>query len=119
MIALYLDEDIQSRAIAGALATLGFDILTTADAGRNGEADHSQLEFAALLGRAILTANVKDFARLHTATVRAGRTHAGILLVTHRQWSPGELARRIAALGRARDGLVNDLVYLSDWPGER
>jgi hypothetical protein len=63
----------------------GADCLSTEEAGRRGSPDPSQLEFATEMGRAIVTFNRKDYARLHKEWTAADREHAGIIIVNHQQ----------------------------------
>jgi len=59
------DEDIYG-AIAPAMRKAGFDAVSTPEAGRRSESDESQLAWAQVEGRAIVTFNVAHFAALHT-----------------------------------------------------
>ena len=45
-VRLYVDEDASESAVIAGLRARGIDLLTTADAGREGTADEQQLEFA-------------------------------------------------------------------------
>ena len=49
-----------------------------------GAADDDVLTRATADGRCVVTANVRDFAALHTQWASAGRSHAGILYVVTR-----------------------------------
>jgi len=57
-ICFFTDEDIYA-AVAPALRRLGHDALSTPESGRRGQSDESQLEWAALHDRAIVTFNVR------------------------------------------------------------
>src|ERR1022692_1941995 len=78
-----------------ALRARGFDVLTSFDAGMNGQSDDSQLGFAASHGRLLLTANARDFAQLHRDWLNQGRRHSGIMLVPQQRYSAGEIVRRL------------------------
>lgn len=93
-IALYLDEHIPAD-LAAHLRRLGYDVLTTGEAGRadKGLDDEDQLLFAAGQGRALLSFNHCDFAPMDTAWKEQGRAHAGIILCP--QVSLSELVRRV------------------------
>jgi len=110
----FTDEDVYGAA-ARALRAAGFDAVSTPEAGRLGESDESQLEWAVTEGRAILTFNVAHFAALHGQWLRQGRHHSGLLLSNQRPL--GDLLRRLLKLARALDAeTMRDRVeFLSDW----
>jgi predicted nuclease of predicted toxin-antitoxin system len=58
----------------------GYDVVTTAEAGKDTASDADQLTFATAEHRAILTFNIRDFAPLHQAWPAAGRPHAGLIV---------------------------------------
>jgi hypothetical protein len=91
----YLDEDVDVRA-AFRLRADGFDVLTTKDADRLSSSDESQLEFAAVDGRVMVTRNVDDFTILSRQWAQDGRTHSGLVLSG--SGDPMILARKIASL---------------------
>lgn len=95
--ALYVDEDSCDRRFIRALRLLGFDVLTTTEAGRLSVADADQLSFATSVGRVIVTANDRDFSRLQADWGAAGETHAGIIVIRRREQSPETLARTLLA----------------------
>ncbi len=70
-----------------------FDILLTSEVGLERAPDGDLLAFAAEAGRSIYTANVRDFARLHSEWLQGGRSHRGIV-VRHFQQMPAELQLR-------------------------
>lgn len=92
-IALYIDEDSKVSALIDALRRRGIDVLTTADAGRDGLADDEQLAFAAENGRTLVTANIGDFERIHARWSRAGREHAGIVYWLRKEHSTSAVIR--------------------------
>jgi len=92
MIRFYSNENFPRRAVE-ALRRLGYDVLTSFEAGRaNKQIDDSEvLEFATQQQRILLTVNRKDFFRLH----RYGNLmHAGIVACTQDS-DPEALARNI------------------------
>ncbi len=108
MVRLYADEDVH-EALVLALRRLGYDVLTTREAGRSnqGTSDRDQLAYAAAHDRALLTHNRRHFRRLHRATA----THAGIVAITqstHFAREADRLHERIAAL----DSLTGQFVTL-------
>lgn len=78
VLRLYIDEDSASHVLRSLLEQSGIDALSTQTAGMSGASDEAQLEYARVAGRVILSANRKDFARLHTHWMQAGRDHAEI-----------------------------------------
>ncbi|HCC33131.1 MAG TPA: hypothetical protein DEQ28_04425 [Clostridiales bacterium] len=77
-IRLYLDEDVRPL-LATVLRSRGYDVLTAAEAGRTGEPDLNQLEYAASEGRAFVTHNIRDFQRLAKEYGQQGLRHGGIV----------------------------------------
>jgi hypothetical protein len=105
------------RDLVRGLRARSVDVLTVFEAGRLGLPDEDQLRFAASQGRAIYTANVNDFARIHARWVRTGRHHTGIILLFNQRTDIGV---QIAALVRASNDLTPDaardrMAHLSDW----
>lgn len=76
----FLDECVD-HPTTEQLRQRGFDVLTAIEAGRAKEPDESQLAFATTLDRVLLTYNRMDFRRIHLAYLRAGRAHAGIIVI--------------------------------------
>jgi hypothetical protein len=78
---LLLDE-MFSDTIAQEMTTNGHDVLAVvADPALAGLPDEQILAHAAATGRALVTANIKDFMPLDAGYRAAGRTHAGLILV--------------------------------------
>lgn len=100
-VLLYVDEDASESAVVAGLRARGVDLLTTAEAGREGTADEQQLEFATHEGRTLYTLNVRDFARLHIEFLAANRSHGGILGIPEQRYSVGEKIRALAAVVHA------------------
>jgi hypothetical protein len=105
----FTDEDVFG-AIAPALRKVGYDALSTAEAGRLNELDESQLAWAASQGRAIVTFNVGHFAALHSRYLTSGRSHAGIVLSMQRPI--GDLLRRLIELAEGTSNLTDQIRYL-------
>ncbi len=114
-IRLYLDEDTISRALVKALRAKSVDVLTSKEAGLIEIPDERHLEYAAELGRAVLTFNVQDFARLHYADMSTGRHHAGIIV--SEQLQVGVIIRRLLTLLGALSAadMRDRLEYLGNW----
>lgn len=108
------DEDIHV-AVAVSLRAAGIDAVSTPECGRREADDESQLEYAAQLGRATVTFNVADFARLHADWRDQNRSHAGIIVSSQRPI--GEVVRRLKRLSQAldADAMQNRIEFLSNW----
>src|SRR4051812_28124784 len=98
---LYLDEDTQAQALIAGLRARAVDVLTTSDAARNVTDDESQLAFATAKERVLVTCNVVDFPRIHSAWLTAQKEHAGIVIVPQQRWAVGQLLARLLALHAA------------------
>lgn len=79
-VALYSNENIPLRLVL-ALRQLGYEVLTSFDAGQanRGLPDEDVLAFATGQRRAVLTFNRRDFQKLHRIT---GGKHEGIICCT-------------------------------------
>jgi Domain of unknown function (DUF5615) len=108
--ALYTDEDM-SALVATLLRSRGLDVTTVPEQSALGKTDREQLEFAAYLGRCILTHNRVDFEQLHLQYMEEGKQHSGIIVVP--QKNAYEVARRIGILVSALtvDKIINQLLY--------
>jgi uncharacterized protein DUF5615 len=113
-VSLFTDEDVYGNA-AVALRAAGFDAISVPEAGRLSHSDESHLEWAARNGRVMVSFNVRDVAALHAAWLRAGRSHAGVVVSKRRPL--GDFIRRLIRLGQTLDGdeMKNRLEFLSDW----
>jgi hypothetical protein len=65
LLRFFTDEDVYG-AVAPALRREGIDAVSTPEAGRRGQSDESQLEWASSEGRVLVTFNVAHFAKLHS-----------------------------------------------------
>lgn len=95
----------------------GIDVVTVFEAGRGGRDDEAQLAFSAEQGRALVTSNRADFARLHARWMREGRSHAGIVHVRQQFFDIGETIRRLARLAQSMepDDMIDREAYLTSW----
>lgn len=114
---VYLDDDSGDTAIADGLLADGVDLVRSADVGMRGRQDEEQLELATREGRVLVTANRGDFLRLHRDWMRAGRSHAGLVIIIQGQFSVGERLRRFRSLleGRTAAQMTDAVEWLSDW----
>ncbi len=79
---LLLDE-MFSNDIAQQLRTKGYDVISVvADPALVGLPDDQVLAYATTEGRAMVTANIKDFVPLDSRYRAAGQAHAGLILVS-------------------------------------
>ena len=79
---LLLDE-MFSDDIAEQLRAMGHDVISiVADPALVGLPDEQVLAYAATAGRALVTANIKDFVPLDSRYRAAGQPHAGLILVS-------------------------------------
>lgn len=97
-ICLYIDEDAMARALVQGLRARGVDVTTVIDEGMNERDDNAQLEHATQERRVIYTFNVGDFCKLHKDYLAAGKSHAGIIVVSRQRYSVGEQIRRLIEL---------------------
>ena len=115
-IRLYLDDDSAATALLVELRRLGFDVVSTDEAGNRGAADRLHLLYASAERRALVTANQSDFVPLHYEWLRESMHHSGIIVA--RQDIPlGERIRRLAEiceLGEPGD-LDDRLLMLTQW----
>jgi hypothetical protein len=114
-IRLYLDEDAMRASFVRALRARQVDVSTAYEADLIGRPDEQHLEYATSQARVLLTFNRGDFARLHSARLAQGRSHAGIIVSD--QLETGVIVRRVLRLLAARSAshMQNWLEYLSNW----
>lgn len=82
-----------------------------------GRSDENQLHWAAMSGRVLVSFNVGDFYRLHTACMSKGEQHSGIVLVQQRRRGVGEYLQGLLRLTAARSAeeMLNQVVFLNSW----
>ncbi len=114
-IRFYLDEDSIEKSLITAFRNAGLNIVTVADVGRQSYSDEDQLTWATEQGRVIYSYNRRDFCRLHSEFLAAGRNHAGIVLLQQQRYSVGRqlqgLLKLVSTLSSKE--MVNQLVFLS------
>jgi predicted nuclease of predicted toxin-antitoxin system len=76
MLSAYADEHVHA-AIVNGLRLRGMDVVTVQERGQGAVDDDILLATATAEGRMMLT-NDKDFLRIHSAWMAAGKSHAGI-----------------------------------------
>jgi predicted nuclease of predicted toxin-antitoxin system len=87
--AALLDEDVRPKLVA-TLSERGFDVVSVHRVGPRNVDDALVLERAIALGRVLITHNTDDFRAVHSAFLREGRAHTGVLCLPQR----GSLSRR-------------------------
>lgn len=108
---LLLDE-MMSQRIASQLIDLGHDVrCVTLDPALLGLPDDEILAAATRQGRTLVTLNVKDFVRLDTQYRAAGRSHAGLVLVSTKTFPLD--ARFIGAVVQSLEKLLVEPVRLA------
>lgn len=111
---LLLDE-MFSGVIAGQLRAKGHDVLAVVtDPALVALPDDQVLAHAATAGRALVTANIKDFIPLDAPYRAAGRTHAGLILVSAKSFPQDR--SYTAAITSALSALLDEPAQLQ--PGQ-
>ena len=115
-VRLYFDEDSSRQALARELRARGADITTAPEAGTLGKTDEEQLNWSTSNGRALYSYNRGDFYALHTAWLKAGRSHSGIIL-SRQNLSVGEQMRRLLRLlaNAPAEEMHDPIEFLSAW----
>ena len=116
-IKLFLDEDSQDLHLIRALRSRVVDLVSCAEAGRNGYTDDEQLAWAAGQGRVLFSYNTQDFMRLHTLWLARGASHAGLILAKQQEYSIGEEMRRLLRLlnTKSAEAMRDQGEFLGRW----
>ena len=102
-----------SGAIAAQLRARRHDVVAVVeDASLVGRPDEEILTTAASAGRALVTANIKDFVPLARRFKASGSAHAGLVLVSSKRFPPDRTF--IGAAVKALDKLLSDGTPQSD-----
>jgi nucleoside-triphosphatase THEP1 len=117
VLPLFLDEDSMDRDLVRGLRRNGLDIVTVAEADRRRLSDEEQLIFAADQRRALYTANVPDFARLHRHWLARDRHHAGLIMLVDQRTPLGAQIRALVRLTNTLDvpAMQDRVEFLSNW----
>ena len=115
-ICLYFDEDSARHSLARELRVRGADVITPLEAGMMNKTDEEQLQWATGRHRTIYSFNRGDFYRIHTARVKKGQFHDGIIL-SRQDLSVGEQMRRLLRLINTltAEDMKNRIEFLSHW----
>jgi hypothetical protein len=111
---LLLDEMYSAR-LAEALQASGIDVRTVIEHRLAGSSDPEIFTAAIADGRALLTENVADFARISAEHVSAGQHHPGVLIALSSRFSgrAAGIEPLVRAVGDIVDQQLTDrLVYL-------
>jgi predicted nuclease of predicted toxin-antitoxin system len=111
---LALDEMYSAR-LAEALRAAGVDVRTVVELGLAGSSDPEVFAAAIADGRALLTENVADFARISAEHVGAGQHHPGVLIALSTRFSRRAAGIELlvtAVRDIAEQQLTDRLVYL-------
>jgi len=111
---LLLDEMYSAR-LAEALRAAGVDVRTVVELGFGGSSDPEIFAAAIADGRALLTENVADLARISAEHVSAGQHHFGVLIALSSRFSrrAAGIEPLVTAVRHIADQQLTDrLVYL-------
>ena len=111
---IFTDEDMH-RGLAPALRAANVDAVSTPEVGRLAQLDEAQLDWATNQGRVLVSFNIGDFLALHSAWLRIGKFHAGIVVSAQRPI--GDVLKRLVHLATTLDAgaMKNRLEFLGDW----
>lgn len=105
---------------ADAMRAADVDASTAIELGLAGSSDPDVFAAAVVQGRALLTENVADFARISAEHLTAGEHHHGVLIALSSRFSrrPAGIPSLVQAiLGVAKRQLADCVIYLQP-PGE-
>ena len=94
---LLLDE-MYPRAVAERLRERGHDVGSVHEAPGSGTSDAEIFDYARNKGLALVTEGIRDYRPLAESLLRAGRTHAGLVLTTAKRWPRDNPAALVNAL---------------------
>ncbi len=116
-IRYYFDDDSSSARVVRGLIGAGVVVVTSDEAGMRGRSDPEHLAHCLSTGLVLVTANEKDFARLHWSSLAAERRHSGIVILAQQTYSVGERIRRLLKLRTdvTAEQMAGRLEYLSHW----
>ena len=105
------------HALVRGLNARGVEVVTALDEGMIQRKDEEHLDYATAQGCVLFSFNVRDFYRLQTVYLAAGRSHAGMILARQQQYSVGEQMRRLLKLiaAKSAEEMVEKVVFLSAW----
>ena len=110
----YADHDSGDLAVWRPIRESGIVVVRTEEEGTRRLRDDEHLERATARNLVLVTANYRDFLRIHADWMAAGKQHTGIVVRRHAGTSIGERIRalRAIALRSAPEDLRNQVVYI-------
>jgi predicted nuclease of predicted toxin-antitoxin system len=111
---LIMDQDSLDDDVSAALLRAAWDLVKTNRLGFERATDEEILTFASREGRVVYTANTRDFHRLNTEWLRAGKSHPGIIVRAKQGMPVGQQLRALYALDGAHyaEELINRVLFL-------
>lgn len=118
-LTFYFDDDVGARPVVVQLLARHIDTVRSTDVGMRGKPDAEHLAYAAEHGRTLITANRRDFLKLHWEWLGRERSHSGIVIMKQRV-STGDQIRALSLMSETvnRELMTSRLEYLSDWLAE-
>lgn len=118
-IRLYLDEDSSDTDLLKALRLRAVDVVSTVEVGMLERSDEEQLAWAAEHERVVYSSNRRDFYRIHSEWMSAGKSHFGVILGHQQRYSIGEQMYRLLRLIHhfTAEDMRNRIEFLSHWGG--
>ena len=119
---VYLDDDLDSNILFRLLSQSGHEVISPRAIGNRGITDEEHLRYAADNLLDLLTANSRDFVRLHQIWLSQSRQHAGVLVV-YRESNPArnmslrETSSAVTRLEQAGVPIANNIHNLNFWRG--
>jgi predicted nuclease of predicted toxin-antitoxin system len=117
---LYLDEDLESRALVRALEKAGHDVQIPLSLQLTGESDTVQLTYAIRESRVCVTGNYEHFEELHDLVLQCGGSHPGIFTIRkdndrRRDMKPNAIVRAIANVEAFLQTTQSGMYCLNEW----
>ena len=117
---LYLDDDMDANMLMSFLQAEGHEVMSLRAVAMRGAEAVAHLRYATAHQCAVVTANVRDFLRLHQTWQEEGRHHAGILALyrennPQRDMTYAQIAQAISRLERAGLPLQTMFHNLNMW----
>jgi hypothetical protein len=114
---LLLDE-MYSPALADALRRTRIDAVTVSELGLAGSSDPDVLAAAVAHGRAVLSENVADFARISAEHLTAGHHHPGVLIALSSRFSrrPAGVPALVTSIQAVAERPLEDRVIYLERP---
>jgi hypothetical protein len=121
---IYPDDHYDGDYFIALLRRSGFQVVSPRSVSMRGQSDEVHLTYCAQNGYVILTANAKDFRRLHEEWQSQGKTHSGIIAVYYehdasKNMSLTDIVSALKKLLKAHQQLglpiANEFIVLNHW----